>query len=167
MIKYTKEYLKASKRMLDEIHLYAVRNSGCKKVAVGSAISFVPSPASAVAFGANVTVPYNCRTVGCLRVEKYGEDSKLHRNPEDCRALHSEINAICNAAKNRAQTEGKTIFVTRYPCEACARAIVAAGIKRVVYGRQQECSEETMKIFSCNKIDVLHIKDWDAPDVVY
>lgn len=160
-------YYKAARHMLDEIHAYALVNSGCSKVVVGSAISSLPIPGCAGSWGANITLPVSCNEKGCMRVEKYGENSKLHRNPEDCRAVHSEIDAICKAARNGISTQGKTIFVTRYPCEACARAIVDAGIKRVVYGRKQKCSEETMNIFKSGNVAVYHMEDWDAPDVVY
>ncbi len=162
----TNTYKEAAISMLNEAHLYAVRNSGCRKVEVGSAIAIAPIPDSAV-FGANKSVPYNCKFHGCLRIEKYGEASKSHRNPEDCRAVHSEVDVICRAAKQGISTDGKTIFVTRYPCEACARAIVDAGIKHVIYGRQQECSEETMRIFKVSGVEVFHMKEWDAPDVTY
>ncbi len=43
---------------------------------------------------------------------------------------HSELNAILNSVAN---TEGCTIYVTLFPCNECAKAIVQAGIKRVVY----------------------------------
>lgn len=160
-------YYKAAKHMLNEVHAHALVHSGCSKVVVGSAISALPIPGCAVAWGANITLPVSCNEKGCMRVEKYGENSKLHRNPEDCRAVHSEIDAICKAARKGAFTEGKTIFVTRYPCEACARAIVDAGIKRVVYGRKQKCSDETIRIFKSGNVEVFHMEDWDAPDVVY
>ena len=138
---------------------YSALNSGCKKVTVGSAIV---KHGKLLALGANKTFPVSCRDHGCLRIEKYGENSKLHRNPEDCRAVHSEIDAICSS---KTDLYGATIYVTRYPCEACARAIVDAGIKRVVYGRQQEISEETYNIFKAGKVLVYHEKEWDAPDV--
>lgn len=159
-------YKKAAMNILNEAHMYAVHHSGCTKVEVGSAISFGPVVDSAV-FGANRTMPYNCKNKGCMRVEKYGDASKQHRNPEDCRAVHSEIDAISHAAKQGMSTDGKTIFVTRYPCEACSRAIVAAGISRVVYGRQQECSDESLRIFREAGVEVYHMKEWDAPDANY
>ena len=43
---------------------------------------------------------------------------------------HSELNAILNSVAN---TEGCTIYVTLFPCNECAKAIVQAGIKKVVY----------------------------------
>lgn len=84
---------------LDLAYHYAERMSGCKKVAVGSIIK---SSGGIISMGANRVIPDLCIGRGCLRVEKYGDDSKSHRNPEDCRAIHSEIDAITSAAKTES-----------------------------------------------------------------
>lgn len=144
---------------LDLANLYAGMMSGCNKVTVGAVIV---KDNRVVSMGANRAVPDLCRYRGCLRVEKYGNNDKTHRSPADCRAIHSEVDAICTA---REDLSGATIYVTRYPCEACARAIVASGIQIVIYGRQQEISEETARIFEDAHVDVMWNKDWDAPDV--
>ena len=143
---------------LDMANVYAGIMSGCTKVTVGSVIV---KNGRALSYGANRAVPDLCQFRGCLRVEKYGDNDKTHRSPADCRAIHSEIDAICNA---REDLRGATIYVTRYPCEACARAIVSAGIMRVVYGRQQKISDETDRIFADGGVNVIWDKDWDAPD---
>ncbi len=49
------------------------------------------------------------------------------------RAVHAEMAALTNAAKLGVRVEGSTMYVTTFPCHMCARHIVAAGIKRVVY----------------------------------
>ena len=144
---------------LDLAHMYALKNSGCKKVAVGCVIT----QGSALVFGANRSIPDLCKSRKCLRVEKYGNDSKNHRNPEDCRAIHAEIDALTKCDNNAHQYTSK-VYVTRYPCEACARALVSANVGTVYYGREQVISEETARIFDLNNIMVYHIKDWTAPD---
>lgn len=145
---------------LNIAHDYACRFSGCAKVKVGSIIT---SPnGNIIAFGANAAIPDLCRTSGCLRIEKYGDNAKAHRLPSDCRALHSEIDAICHSIGTIDRL--RVIYVTRYPCEACARAIVAAGILRVVYGRTENISEETAKIFDSAHIEVVHARYWTAED---
>lgn len=45
---------------------------------------------------------------------------------------HAEENAICNAARMGASTEGTTLYVTHFPCAGCARKIIQAGISRIV-----------------------------------
>ena len=49
------------------------------------------------------------------------------------RILHAEMAAITDAARRGLRLEGATLFNTTFPCHMCARHIVAAGIKRVVY----------------------------------
>jgi len=46
--------------------------------------------------------------------------------------IHAEVNAIGHAARKGSSTDGATLYVTHFPCNDCAKAIVAAGIKRVV-----------------------------------
>lgn len=146
------------KDCLDMAQVYANKLSGCRKVAVGSAIV---NQGRVIALGANRAVPDLCKTPrGCLRVEKYGEDSKNHRNPEDCRAIHSEIDAICNAASSGVPVKGSSIFVTRYPCEGCAKAIIAAGIKKVYYGGTVCISPQTAAMFGAFDVDCTYIPDW-------
>ena len=141
---------------------YADINSGCLKVQVGCVIT---KDDSIIALGANRCIPNFCKTMrGCLRVELYGENSKEHRNPEDCRAIHAEIDAI---AHSRESLVGSTLYGTRYPCEACAKAIVASGIAKVVYGRLQPISEQTRQIPEYHDVDVYHYRAFDNPDVPY
>jgi dCMP deaminase len=47
--------------------------------------------------------------------------------------VHSELNAILNAAREGFRTEGSTMYVTLHPCKECAKAIAQAGIKEVVF----------------------------------
>jgi len=46
--------------------------------------------------------------------------------------VHSEVNALLNAAKNGSQTKDTTLYVTFPPCVNCATCIVQAGIIEVV-----------------------------------
>ena len=48
--------------------------------------------------------------------------------------LHAEANAITKVARSHYSSEGATIYVTACPCIECAKLIIQAGIKRVVYG---------------------------------
>ena len=52
---------------------------------------------------------------------------------EVCYAIHAEQNAIIQAAKLGVCIEGATLYCTHQPCSVCAKMIVNAGIKRVVY----------------------------------
>ena len=47
--------------------------------------------------------------------------------------LHAEANAITKVAKSSNSSDGSTLYVTASPCIECAKLIIQAGIKRVVY----------------------------------
>ena len=47
--------------------------------------------------------------------------------------LHAEANAISKVAKSGNSSDGATLNVTASPCVECAKLIIQAGIKRVVY----------------------------------
>ncbi|UDJ82599.1 anti-phage dCTP deaminase [Kosakonia oryzae] len=53
---------------------------------------------------------------------------------EYSRAIHAEMDAIISLARSTSSgTIDKTMYCTTYPCHSCARHIVAAGIKKVIY----------------------------------
>lgn len=47
--------------------------------------------------------------------------------------LHAEANAISKVAQSGNSSKGATLYVTASPCIECAKLIIQAGIKRVVY----------------------------------
>lgn len=49
--------------------------------------------------------------------------------------LHAEANAITKVAKSNNSSQGSTLYITDSPCIECAKLIVQAGIKRVVYSK--------------------------------
>jgi len=49
------------------------------------------------------------------------------------RTLHAEQNAIIQAALHGVSVAGGTLYVTHQPCLTCAKMIINAGIRRVVY----------------------------------
>ena len=72
-----------------------------------------------------------CRERGeCLR-RKMGIESGTRA--EVCYAIHAEQNAIIQAAKLGISIDGATLYCTHQPCSVCARIIINAGIRRVVY----------------------------------
>jgi dCMP deaminase len=55
--------------------------------------------------------------------------------------LHAEANAITKVAKSNNSSEGSTLYITDSPCIECAKLIIQAGIKRVVYDRKYRITE--------------------------
>lgn len=58
------------------------------------------------------------------------EDTDNHTFPY---VLHAEANAITKVARSNNSSEGATLYVTAAPCIECAKLIIQAGIKRVVF----------------------------------
>ncbi|MBR3013607.1 MAG: dCMP deaminase family protein [Bacteroidaceae bacterium] len=50
--------------------------------------------------------------------------------------LHAEANAITKIARSNNSSDGATLYVTDSPCIECAKLIIQAGIKRVVYAQK-------------------------------
>ena len=46
--------------------------------------------------------------------------------------VHSELNAILNY--RGGSLEGARLYVTLFPCNECAKAVIQSGIKTVIYG---------------------------------
>lgn len=49
------------------------------------------------------------------------------------RSTHAEQNAIVQAARHGTMIDGATVYCTAQPCLTCAKLLVNAGVKRVVY----------------------------------
>ena len=47
--------------------------------------------------------------------------------------LHAEANAITKVARSNNSSDDATLYVTASPCVECAKLIIQAGIKRVVF----------------------------------
>ena len=71
---------------------------------------------------------YNGTPVG---FENVCEDENDHTKPY---VLHAEANAITKVAQSNNSSNGATLYVTSSPCIECAKLIIQAGIKRVVFG---------------------------------
>ena len=55
--------------------------------------------------------------------------------------LHAEANAITKVARSNNSSEDATLYVTSSPCIECAKLIIQAGIKRVVYADSYRLSD--------------------------
>ncbi len=55
--------------------------------------------------------------------------------------LHAEANAITKIARSGNNSDGATLYVTDAPCIECAKLIIQAGIKRVIYARSYRLTD--------------------------
>ena len=72
----------------------------------------------------------HCETLGCIREQMKIPSGTRH---ELCRGVHAEQNAIVQAAYFGTSVNESTIYTTTYPCSMCAKILINAGIKEVVY----------------------------------
>ena len=77
-----------------------------------------------------LTTGYNGAPSGLPHCDAVGH---LVVNGHCVRTLHAEQNAIIQAALHGISVAGSTIYVTHQPCLTCAKMIINAGIRRVVY----------------------------------
>ncbi|MBR6198070.1 MAG: dCMP deaminase family protein [Bacteroidaceae bacterium] len=67
--------------------------------------------------------------------------------------LHAEANAITKIARSSNSSDGSTLYVTASPCIECAKLIIQAGIKRVVYSEKYRL-EDGIELLKRAGIDV-------------
>ena len=76
-----------------------------------------------------ISTGYNGMPKGCsddeFSWEREGEDTKYPY------VVHAELNAILNA--NGRDLRGSRLYVALFPCNECAKAIIQAGVKEVIY----------------------------------
>lgn len=73
--------------------------------------------------GYNGSIPgeEHCEDIGCQIVDDH------------CiRTIHAEMNAILQCSVHGISAKGSTAYVTNMPCLNCAKALVTAGIERIV-----------------------------------
>ena len=70
--------------------------------------------------------------------------------------LHAEANAITKIARSNNSSDGATLYVTAAPCIECAKLIIQAGIKRVVYSSHYRL-EDGIELLQRANIEVLFI----------
>ncbi len=70
--------------------------------------------------------------------------------------LHAEANAITKVAKSGNSSEGATLYVTSSPCLECAKLIIQAGIKRVVFTESYRV-EDGINLLKRAKIEIKQV----------
>lgn len=86
----------------------------------------------------------HCTEATCIRKQMNVPSGQRH---ELCRGLHAEQNAIIQAAVHGVAIEGGTLYATYQPCVICAKMMINAGIKRLVYtgGYPDELAADMLK----------------------
>jgi len=95
---------------------------------------------------------------GCLNRESGKSWNK-------CRAVHAELNAILNAAKNGVATDGCRMYLTTTPCVFCSRTLINAGVKEV-YAMSKYSHDEAISLLSEGGVHVRIISPVELTDLV-
>lgn len=129
----------------------AAQRTNCMKRRVGCVIS---RDRRVVATGYNGTPSgvTNCCDGGCPRCNA---DSTKGAALDLCLCLHAEENAIIEAGRDRCQ--GSTLYTTLFPCILCAKKIVQAGIKRIVFNSEYSSDDVARRLMKSGGvvIDIL------------
>ena len=74
--------------------------------------------------------------------------------------LHAEANAITKIARSGNNSNGATLYVTDSPCIECAKLIIQAGIRRVVYSELYRCCDGIELLQKAGiQVDCVEIKE--------
>jgi len=116
----------------------------CDRLRVGAIISR-DGRAVATGYNGNVAGMAHCR----------------HTSDAPCdTAVHAEANAIAMSAKHGVSTDGAVLYVTHETCYACARLIVNAGIKRVIFMKEYRRHDGTELLRSAG-VEVFRLSEED------
>ena len=126
---------------MDITELVAKRST-CTRRAVG-AILVKDKRILATGYNGAPSGVRHCSETGCLREQLGVPSGERH---ELCRGVHAEQNAIVQAAHYGVSINGATLFCTNLPCSICAKLLINAGVKKIVYqsGYADAISEEML-----------------------
>ncbi|XP_014681155.1 PREDICTED: deoxycytidylate deaminase-like [Priapulus caudatus] len=108
-----------------------------------------------------VGIGYNGMPNGCPDDDlPWGKDSEDWLDRKYPYVCHAEMNAIMN--KNSADVKGCTMYVAMFPCNECAKLIIQAGIRDVVYySDKNRCKPEyvaSQRLFTMTGVTVRQYK---------
>lgn len=121
------------------VALQVAKRSTCPRLVVGTVVTKNNQIVGTGYNGAPSGLPH-CTDVGCLIV-----------NNRCVRVVHSEVNGVIQALSKGIGID--TLYCTHSPCLECAKIIINAQIKRVVYIKFYK-SEEALDLLRLAKVSV-------------
>ena len=132
---------------IDIAHVVA-RRSNCRRRQV-AALIVVEKRIISTGYNGTPRGIKNCFDGGCPRCAGKAESGS---NLSDCICAHAEENAIVQAAYHGISVRGGTLYSTISPCLMCAKMIINAGIREVVYGGDYAFTEQTERLLKEAKV---------------
>lgn len=103
------------------------------------------------AFNEMMPTSDECYKIGCVR--DHIAPGKLS---EICSVSHAEASIISKAAQKGISLENSVLYVTHFPCPACAKSIALSGIKKIVYS-QGSAVFDGARVMKSQKIDIIKL----------
>lgn len=102
-----------------------------------------------------LSVGYNGMPSGCSDDDFPWNKDKEPFNNKYFYTTHSELNAILNY--RGGTLEGAKIYVSLFPCNECAKAIIQSGIKEIIYDSDKYADTDAVKA-SKRMLDAANVK---------
>lgn len=92
---------------------------------------------------------FKAREEGLIKSGEYNDDYP-------CEAFHAEHNALNQCLNQGISTKDTVIYCTTFPCRECAKKILGAGIKKIVYveGYPDEYSKDYLARYGVEEVQI-------------
>ena len=127
----------------------AASRSTCPRRQVG-AVLVKDQRVIATGYNGSLRGQPHCSEAGCLMVAGHCK-----------RTVHAEMNALLQCAFYGAPSRGAVLFTTSFPCLDCAKAMVQAGVERVVY-RDPYPDPHTLEVLQGAGVGLHHLDTQDV-----
>jgi len=131
----------------DEYYLGIARavsaRANCSRRQVGAVI-VVHNAIIATGYNGTPIGVRNCSEGGCPRC---ASDAPTGAGYDACICVHAEQNAIVFAARHGNATNGGVLYTTLRPCFGCAKEVIQAGIRRIVFAQPFEYEPELEEVY--------------------
>ncbi len=105
-----------------------------------------------------VGIGYNGFPKGCHDLEFPWEREGEFKDTKYPYVVHAELNAILNANQ---LVHGCTIYVSLFPCNECAKAIIQSGITKIVYESNKyektDAVQASMRMLKAAEVELVHL----------
>ena len=115
-----------------------------------------------------IGIGYNGLPRGCddNDADYWADDDTERLRSKHTYVVHAEKNAIYNCMAH--DMSGASMYVTQFPCNTCAQAIIQVGIKQVIYANRKEhhtdINQAVEKMFGDAAVQTKAYADTDIAD---
>lgn len=102
-----------------------------------------------------LSMGYNGFPIGCVDEEMPWDRQGEYANTKYPYVCHAELNAILNYTGS--SIKGSKVYVTLFPCNECAKAIIQSGIKEIIYMNDKYKDTDSVKV-SKKMFDMCNVK---------